>query len=437
MQRKKRDGQEMKDTEKSPVVPFCKGDEKEAKTLRRDACFRTLAWQGIVVGVCLFAGCAPKATPPVQTDVAQASHPITLKRQMPTVSGTIWIWGRIHKGDDSYELVRVEIPEQVPLLDDVVEIAGGQYHFLALKGDGSVWAWGSNHQSQLGIGPGTGAFVRAPQKVYGMDSIVSVVASQEKSVALKRDGTVWAWGVLPGDAAKWPHGVVPDNTAKVPQIVEGFSDIVAIGAGEAIIGLRSDGTVLARTELNCEAKFRNAVGIAADWRSYLAISGDGSVWQWGVDPLHYSLLMDQYKQFALHIVPGLQNVAHVRTWAYEAFAITNDGGVYGWGQNKHGQLGDGTTRDRASPVRIPGLPRLVDLATGFFGTLAIDEDGMVWEWRVDRDSIPHRNPYLKNVVGMAVSENCFLALVANRPIAPTAGGDSGESRDEKNVEKDK
>ena len=71
-------------------------------------------------------------------------------------------------------------------------ISAGGSHSLALKGDGSVWAWGLNGDGQLG--DGTIVTRVTPVAVSGLSDITAISAGGSHSLALKKDGTVWTWG---------------------------------------------------------------------------------------------------------------------------------------------------------------------------------------------------------------------------------------------------
>src|SRR5205814_5606539 len=91
----------------------------------------------------------------------------------------------------------VATPIQVSSLTGVVAIAGGGYHSLALKPDGSVWAWGGGYFGQLGDGnfytTGNGG-VPTPVQVSSLSSVIAIAGGSYYSLALKSDGGVWAWG---------------------------------------------------------------------------------------------------------------------------------------------------------------------------------------------------------------------------------------------------
>ena len=88
-------------------------------------------------------------------------------------------------------------PVQVCKLSSVVAIAAASYHNLALKSDGTVWAWGLNISSGNSAMEATTdhlTYFYTPSQVRGLDSVIAVAAGYRLSLALKSDGTVWAWG---------------------------------------------------------------------------------------------------------------------------------------------------------------------------------------------------------------------------------------------------
>lgn len=108
--------------------------------------------------------------------------------------GTVWAWGCNDYGqlgnDDNRDS---SIPVQVKELSEVVSVACGENHTLALKKDGTVWTWGCNMNGQLGI-DNLNSYSSKPVKVGGLDQIIAITGGSNHSVALRKDGTVWAWG---------------------------------------------------------------------------------------------------------------------------------------------------------------------------------------------------------------------------------------------------
>jgi alpha-tubulin suppressor-like RCC1 family protein len=109
----------------------------------------------------------------------------------------------------------------------VVAIAGGSSHSLALKSDGSVWAWGYNNSGSLGNGSSDFSAHSTPAAVSGLTGVVAIAAG-DQSLALKSDGSVWAWG----DNF---YGELGDGTTtqRNSPVASGLtSGVAAINAGE-------------------------------------------------------------------------------------------------------------------------------------------------------------------------------------------------------------
>jgi alpha-tubulin suppressor-like RCC1 family protein len=115
-------------------------------------------------------------------------HSVALK-----TDGTVWAWGYNYYGqlgDGTY--TDRSTPAQVSNLTDVKAISTLSSHALALKSDGTVWAWGYNYFGQLGDNTTTNR--NTPVQVQNLTNVVAVAAGGSHSLALKSDGTVWAWG---------------------------------------------------------------------------------------------------------------------------------------------------------------------------------------------------------------------------------------------------
>ena len=103
--------------------------------------------------------------------------------------------------------------------------AAGSSHSVALKSDGTVWAWGLNSSGQLGNNSTT--MSKVPVQVSGLSGATRVAGGSAHSVALKSDGTVWAWGLN-------SSGQLGNNStamSKVPVQASGLSGIATIGTG--------------------------------------------------------------------------------------------------------------------------------------------------------------------------------------------------------------
>jgi alpha-tubulin suppressor-like RCC1 family protein len=121
-------------------------------------------------------------------------------------NGTVWGWGLNFAGDvgdgtttHRSTPVQVKGPGGVGTLNQIVVVAAGSNHSLAVAGNGTVWAWGYNGAGSLGDGTvvnrSTPVQVLGPGGVGVLLNVMTVAGARNHSLALKSDGTVWAWGL--------------------------------------------------------------------------------------------------------------------------------------------------------------------------------------------------------------------------------------------------
>jgi alpha-tubulin suppressor-like RCC1 family protein len=165
------------------------------------------------------------------------------------------------------------------------------------------------------------------------------------------------------------------------------------------------------------------VQVAAGNDQSLALTSDGSVWEWGAVNLgsgtfHVSTVPEQ--------VPGLTGMTKVATHDGEDLALRSDGTVWAWGDNASGDLGDGTTVPRDTPVQVSGLTGVTQIAAGGSFGLALRSNGTVWSWgfngdgelgngTTDDSSVPVQVKGLSQVTKIAAGQTDSMA-VATRGI---------------------
>ncbi|GEM_PF-727460 len=335
--------------------------------------------------------------------------------------GTVWAWGYNYFGQlgDGTRTDRAT-PVRVQNLTGVVEVACGGQHSLARKGDGTVWAWGENLWGQVGV-PGE-VYYSAPVGVSGLTGVVAIAAGGLHSLVIKSDGTVWAWGSN-------DFGQVGDGTTEprsTPVKVSGLADVVGIAGGTyASLAVKSDGTVWAwGSGVLVPVQVPGLTEVKAVSSGYyhsLARKSDGTVWAWGNND--YGQLGDGTTQ--AHSTParvlGLTGVEEIGGGAYCSFARRGDGTVWAWGRNDLGQLGDGTTQDHFTPAQVLGLTGAVEVACGGRHCLVRKGDGTVWAWGCNdlgqlgdgmatSRSVPAQVRDLAGVVAVAGGEHHSLAV---------------------------
>ncbi|MBD2863349.1 RCC1 domain-containing protein [Paenibacillus oceani] len=281
--------------------------------------------------------------------------------------GTVWSWGNNDYGQlgDGTKTSR-SAPVQVKTgpysgLSHIVAISAGDYHAVALKSDGTVWAWGYNSQGQLGVGTTEDEYyavqVHGPGNTGGLGQIAAVAAGAYHTAALKSDGTVWTWGY--NEVGSLGNGTT-ENQASPVQVVGadgqgGLGGIAAISAGYHTV----------------------------------ALSGDGTVWSWGYNKdgqLGDGTSRNQATPVRVRSETGsgeLGDIAIISAGAFHTTVQKNDGTLWNWGSNQYGQLGDGTASNRNLPAQVTGIgaaeggSEVVAFASGGYHTIGLVSGGRV------------------------------------------------------------
>lgn len=289
---------------------------------------------------------------------AAAVTPMVSTGQFATVAlksdGTVLAWGMNTAGQvgDGTTTDR-NSPVKVSSLTDVIAVSTGHSHVLALKSDGTVWAWGSNDYGQLAAASSTTRST-TPIQVSGLSNVIAVAAGAAHSYALKKDGTVWAWG----DNYGGKLGTGNTNPSTTPVQVINLTDVAGISAGG---------------------------------NHGMALKSDGSIWMWGVGDKGQLGDGASVNRSTPVMVSGLPTITAISAGYDHNLAVSSDGKVYAWGANDTSQLGDGTKTGQNRG--IPGLVKMLDstaklvdmsnitaVSAGRGGSVALDKTGKVYQW---------------------------------------------------------
>lgn len=335
--------------------------------------------------------------------------------------GTLKAWGRNNYGQlgDGTQEQRAS-PVTIQSLTSVVDVGCGSYGSVALTADGDVWSWGSNYYGYLGIGSTDNNLIQAlPEKIAGVRGVAAISSDNSAFhvLALTQGGDIFAWGY--NASGQIGNGTTANVTR--PELIDKDSDGVALGSVVHIVAssYNSFATTVSGRLLAWGTNARGQLGDGVAMTSRLR----PQTWAHQTTPrdfatgdAHTVLLDEEGDAFtagnnstgqlgndtgtygrSLHLVPGLEDVRAVASGYGTAAAITGDDGrVWTWGQNSHGQLGNGTKTASPIPVAVCAPEAEGGCNSVFTGAVDIGvsrgaanvrtfvsvlrNDGTVWSW---------------------------------------------------------
>jgi uncharacterized repeat protein (TIGR01451 family) len=311
-----------------------------------------------------FLGASPGYSLDIIALASGGDHTVALR-----IDRTAWTWGRNANGqlgDGSW--TNKNVPTRVAMLRDIVSVAAGDAHSLAVRADGTVWAWGWNANGQLGNGTTTDqptpVQVKDPSDSSGfLSGVIAVAAGERHSLALKANGAVWAWGYGAngqlGDGT-WEWRPAPVHV-KDPTDASGFlTGVKAIAAGS----LHS-----------------------------IALKNDKTIWTWGSQAyMQLGRNSSSPPQNVAGQVAGMTEVKAIAGGWEHTVVLKENGIVWAAGRNLEGQLGDGTTIGSSlSPLKL--FVQVIDSTdpTGYLTgidaigaddrhTVAVKQNGSMYGW---------------------------------------------------------
>jgi alpha-tubulin suppressor-like RCC1 family protein len=224
------------------------------------------------------------------------THVLALK-----TDGTVFSWGSNYDGVLGYTTVAPtnSIPTAIPNLNGIVAVAAANYNSMALGSDGQVRVWGDNQSGQLGNGTASYPPVTTPTIVPNFNNVTAIACGSKYDsfcLALKSDGSVWAWGTSK-----------VSGTNYIPTQVSGLSNISRIWAGDDVA---------------------------------YALDSNGVLWGWGDNAygeLGNGTQIDSLTPIQIPISGNIIDVAVDRAVAFDAdnhtLVLTDDGLVRGFGNN--------------------------------------------------------------------------------------------------------
>ncbi|NBQ68067.1 MAG: hypothetical protein EBU46_04210 [Nitrosomonadaceae bacterium] len=261
--------------------------------------------------------------------------------------GTVWAWGTNRVGELGITNQSMLSPRRITSLTNISGIAAGPLHSLAVS-NGLVFAWGTNGNGRLG--DGTFNNTTNPVKAAVITNAISVAAGMNHSLAVLANGSVMAWGANDGGQL----GVGSSVATNQPTLVNSLTNAITASGGSNFS---------------------------------LALTSSGEVWSWGTNNFGQLGLSNTTSQSTPFKVAGLSNIVQIAAGSAHALAMDSNGVVYAWGRNVEGEVGNGTTNNINYPTQVLSLGPTNGLAAGwitanFNSSAAVSASGrlFIWGW---------------------------------------------------------
>ena len=332
---------------------------------------------------------------------AGGSHGLALCADGALVSWGYNYDGQLGRGNTTSSNVPVAVDQTGVLAGKrLMALAAGSSHNLALCADGTLAAWGSNSNGQLGTGGS--AYSKVPTVVVTAGvlagkTVVAMAVGGYHSLALCADGTVAAWGY--NNYGQLGTGSTANAT--VPVLI----DQTGILAGKSV------------------------VAIAAGAYHSLALCADGTLAAWGynsVGQLGRGNTINSSLPAAVTLTGVLagKTVATIAAGSSHNLVRCSDGTLVAWGANGYGQLGNRSTTNSSVPVAVDLTGELAGRTvvagwTNYDHNLALCGDGTLAAWGLNSAGQLGNNSTTNSTMPVVVAAS---ALGAGERIAAATGG---------------
>ncbi len=307
--------------------------------------------------------------------------------------GSLWAWGNNYDaqlGDGTGE----DKPTPIKIMDGVTQVTAGYSHTLAIKTDGSLWAWGSNSNGQLGNGEsGSGKKQSTPIKI--MDDVNQVAAGHSHTLAIKTDGSLWAWGSNSygqlGDGTTTPKTIPIKIIDNISQISAGSSHSVAISSDNILyswgindyLGILVDG--ISNATLSPVNIYNGVIEVDANYNNTIFLTSEGNIFVFG-DNSNGQLGYDN-TDFNVPVEVPIDDVVNIAAGGNTSFAITGLNRLYGWGADRECEIGDEDCKAKTRPVMVGEGFSHIAIGPGWnssgFNSAALKNDRSLWEWGIN------------------------------------------------------
>lgn len=286
--------------------------------------------------------------------------------------GTIWSWGNNTNGNLGLgNRTNYSSPKQIGALTSWLQVSAGFYfgNAMAIKTDGTLWGWGKNDYGQLGLGNITN--YSSPKQVGSLTNWAVVTCQGNTTLAIKTDGTLWSWGY--GNQGQ--TGLGNTTLYSSPKQVGSLTNWLKLSSGgyrgDTSIAIKTDGTLWAwgpnnfgnlglgnRTDYSSPKQ----IGALTNWSTVgsgnfyaVAVKSDGTLWAWGKNDVGMLGLGNTTNYSSPKQVGSLTNWSTVNCPYLFSVATKTDGTLWSWGANNIGQLGLDNRTYYSSPKQVGSL----------------------------------------------------------------------------------
>lgn len=317
---------------------------------------------------------------------------------------------------------------------EIVEVATGYAHSLALDSAGDVYAWGYDYFGQLGDGSSgyttykTSAILIDFSIVPSGEKIVSIVAEGHHSYAIDSAGNVYAWG-------RNNNGQLGDGTTTT-RAVPTKTDLSIVPSGEKIVAIESSTSV---TYIS---------GGAVNYFHTLALDTAGNVYAWGYNTQYQ--LGDGTRttrttpiKVDLSMVPSGEEIVAISAGGEFSLALDSAGTIYAWGYNGNvGRLGIGNTTAQTTIVKtdlsiVPSGEKIVAIEAGVNGSMALDSAGNLYGWGSNSNGIIGDGTTATQLTPVAVDTSAIPSgeeiVAMSKAMYVNTNGNSGDGSPEYSV----
>jgi alpha-tubulin suppressor-like RCC1 family protein len=323
----------------------------------------------------------------------------------PVTNGSLFTWGQNIFGSlgDGTTVNKSSPVQTIAAGTNWRYVSSGTYVGAGIKTDGTLWVWGENGDGTLGTNDRTSR--SSPVQTVSGGTNWQQSAHGGASAGIKTDGTLWVWGSA-------GFGVLGDGTttkkSSPVQTIAGGTNWQKVSVGPYnMAAIKTDGTLWVwgynlngtlgngtsgsssykSSPVQTSAGGTNWRDVQVSGQTMVGIKTDGTLWTWGNNTLgELGNNSNDASSTPIQTVSAGTNWASLATGVGNnstgsIVAIKTDGTLWAWGSNNYGQLGDGTTVHKSSPVQtVAGGTNWLKITSSGFFTAGIKTDGTLWVW---------------------------------------------------------